>query len=630
MVVTASAVPSTQQAKSTEQVRGIQSGEVFVRLNGVKLCEPHGTLHGARPFLVKLLHLDDDKKEATQRLIQPSEDKLAFTRKMRRHTRQRRRTAKERWDAVRGVIEVYDNENVCAVANHLAPIENPASSALDRYFRHFQTLEQAYKQHVTSDILHLYALLEAESKYITAWNKCEEAKYNDQRALTKLLFRFNSFALQLESETSGQVRMWRLPVSDPQRKRCVKAATENIKKRFFSSPGQPLEVLEVYKIDNRVLLSNFQRFTDSLSKTNSDIKIKGLFCNLPADSVERCVVYGMHTAKEENGEIRFLDPHGAEIKVFSRSALLHDRKDAPGTSMAFRARFKVNNGTELQFPRRFSRYSTLEELRTTVTGTASGDQVPAVQYLGLCRVAMSKILRVKNSADSNFPEDPSVGALHFTNEEEYLVRYPDAVVPEFLIQFRIRAPSTPLSVDFSGESIIPVSLASSEPRVASDAFQDFIYSAAFDSPVSRISAFPFALPPTGHQRSFFRRTDPPASSSPHSHSSQQQEEEASRDEERVYTPPETVLANCAQQRTQLREDLQRLERLFWSRAREIWEEEGIRSGVKILLDCRPHTSETLQARTQELRGELDRLNQMEDELARKTVHLQQRPRSRRR
>ncbi|KAI9992697.1 hypothetical protein PInf_014564 [Phytophthora infestans] len=525
MVVTASAVPSTQQARSTEQVRGIQSGEVFVRLNGVKLCEPHGTLHGARPFLVKLLHLDDDKKEATQRLIQPSEDKLAFTRKMRRHTRQRRRTAKERWDAVRGVIEVYDNENVCAVANHLVPIENPASSALDRYFRHFQTLEQAYKQHVTSDILHLYALLEAESKYITAWNKCEEAKYNDQRALTKLLFRFNSFALQLESETSGQVRMWRLPVSDPQRKRCVKAATENIKKRFFSSPGQPLEVLEVYKIDNRVLLSNFQRFTDSLSKTNSDIKIKGLFCNLPADSVKRCVVYGMHTAKEKNGEIRFLDPHGAEIKVFSRSALLHDRKDAPGTSMAFRARLKVNNGTELQFPRRFSRYSTLEELRTTVTGTASGDQVPAVQYLGLCRVAMSKILRVKNSADSNFPEDPSVGALHFTNE---------------------------------------------------------------------------------------------------------QEEEASRDEERVYTPPETVLANCAQQRTQLREDLQRLERLFWSRAREIWEEEGIRSGVKILLDCRPHTSETLQARTQELRGELDRLNQMEDELARKTVHLQQRPRSRRR
>lgn len=119
----------------------------------------------------------------------------------------------------------------------------------------------------------------------------------------------SSFALQLESETSGQVRMWRLPPSDAQRKRCVKAATENIKKRFFTSPEQSLEVLEVYKIENRVLLSNFQRFTTSLAQTTADIKMKGLFCSVPAESVERCVAYGMH-ASPSGEEPRFVDSQG--------------------------------------------------------------------------------------------------------------------------------------------------------------------------------------------------------------------------------------------------------------------------------------------------------------------------------
>ncbi|ETL36631.1 hypothetical protein L916_11432 [Phytophthora nicotianae] len=612
---------ATPQVKPIEQVRGIQSGELFVRLNGAKLCEPQGTLHGAHPFLLKLLRLQDENNEVVQRLVQPSEAKLAFTRKMRRQIRQQRRTVKERWDAVRDVIQVHDNGNVCAIANHLAPVVNPASNALDRYLQQFQKLVQAYKQHVTSDILRLYAVLEAECKYITAWNKREEAKCRDQRVLTKLLFQFNSFSLQLESETSGQVRMWRLPVSGPQRMRCVKAATENIKKHFFSSSEQFLEVLEVYKIDNRVLLNSFQRFTSSLSKTCSEIKIKGLFCSVPAESVERCIVYGMHAG--ENGEPRFLDPDGAEIKIFSRSVLLQDRKDAPGTNMAFRARSKVNNGTPLQFPRRFSRYSTLEEMRTTITTTESRseDHLRAVQYLALCRVAMTKTLRVKSNSVARFPEDPSVGALHFTSEEEYLVRYPDAVVPEFIIQFRIRTLSATLSVDFSGQSAIPVSLASSEPSVASNAFQDFIYSAAFDSSSPAISAFPLAMPPSQHQRSFFRHDGVLSQSCS---GSQQQDEEAKTADEQSQVPPEIVLANCARQKTQLREDLQRLERFFWSRAREIWEETGIRSGVKIQRDSELHTLDKVQTRNQQLRAELNRLNQLEDELAR------QRPRSRRR
>ncbi|OWZ07741.1 hypothetical protein PHMEG_00019831 [Phytophthora megakarya] len=314
------AIPNVKETGNNEIVHGIQSGEIFVRVNGTKLFEPGGTLDGAHPFLKKLLHIEEDDTTAVPRLVQPSDAKLAFTRKMRQQIRQRKRTAMRRWDAVQKAVEVYDIGCLDAMATHLKSVTNPASCALDRYLQQFLRLEQAYNQHVTSDILHFYAVLEAESGYVAEWSKREDAKCKDQRALTKLLHQFNSFSMQLERETSGQVRMWRLPSSDAQRIRCVKAATENIKKRFFSSSTESLEVLEVYKIENKVLLNSFQNYTNSLSRTTADIKIKGLFCSVPPESVERCVVYGMHTTSgQDNDEPRFLDTQGQQIKVFNRS-----------------------------------------------------------------------------------------------------------------------------------------------------------------------------------------------------------------------------------------------------------------------------------------------------------------------
>jgi hypothetical protein len=182
-------VRNQQPSKKDERVRGIQSGELFVRLNGAELCEPQGTLHGARPFLQKLLHLQGDDTSAVQRLVQPSEAKLAFGRKLRRQVRQKKRAEKKRLDAVRGLMKVYgdDDERSSAMMN---PVSPDAVDALERYLQHFRRLEQAYKQHVTSDILHLSALLEAESQYITAWSKREDAKCRDRRALTKLLYQF--------------------------------------------------------------------------------------------------------------------------------------------------------------------------------------------------------------------------------------------------------------------------------------------------------------------------------------------------------------------------------------------------------------------------------------------------------
>lgn len=122
------------------------------------------------------------------------------------------------------------------------------------------------------------------------------------------------FATQLESETSGQVRMWRLPASDSQHQRCVKAATENVKRGFFGSNDaqqQQLEVLDVFKIENRPLLHHFHCFTHALPP--SEVKIKGLFCTVPSESIEHCVVWGMHSDEES-----FQTSKTETIEVFNR------------------------------------------------------------------------------------------------------------------------------------------------------------------------------------------------------------------------------------------------------------------------------------------------------------------------
>ncbi|GMF11848.1 unnamed protein product [Phytophthora lilii] len=260
----------------------------------------------------------------------------------------------------------------------------------------------------------------------------------------------------------------------------------------------------------------------------------------------------------------------------------------------------------------------------TTASARSEDQSP-VQYLGLCRVAMGKTIRVKDSS-LVFPDDPRVGALHFTNEE-YLVRCPDAVVPEFIIQYRVATPSPPLAVSFTINGIAPVSLTATTPSLASSGFQDFIYSAAFDS---TISAFPLALPTSDRHRFFFAPNELPASSRSTSPDAPGQGEHGltKKTDEQQDISPEIVLANCVRQKTELREDLQRLERLFWARAREIWEEEAIRSGLKLQRDKRIHTfSEEAQARNQELRGELAMLSQMQDDIDRVTIKPTHKPRA---
>ena len=110
--------------------------------------------------------------------------------------------------------------------------------------------------------------------------------------------RLAAFALHCDHETRGAARLRRLTPRDAQYARCRRAAAENARRGFFAGGGPfaGLDVVDVFKIENRCLLDAFQREVERRKTPRSDEKkkaVKGLFCDVPAASVERLVLYGL-------------------------------------------------------------------------------------------------------------------------------------------------------------------------------------------------------------------------------------------------------------------------------------------------------------------------------------------------
>ena len=91
----------------------------------------------------------------------------------------------------------------------------------------------------------------------------------------------SKFALRLHAETGGQVAFRRLPQGHPQFLRCRRAALENVKADFFVPEGRytGITVLDVFKIDNKVMLKRFQRASASLEA--GKVKVRGDACQHP-------------------------------------------------------------------------------------------------------------------------------------------------------------------------------------------------------------------------------------------------------------------------------------------------------------------------------------------------------------
>lgn len=110
------------------------------------------------------------------------------------------------------------------------------------------------------------------------------------------------FGLLLEYQTDRQVLVSKLPQTNPQYIRCRRAALENVRLELFKDTAYSnISVCDVYKIENGILLQQFQQ----LVKDTPGGKIKGLFCSVPSDSVDHMIVYGMHKSNTVPKETMF-------------------------------------------------------------------------------------------------------------------------------------------------------------------------------------------------------------------------------------------------------------------------------------------------------------------------------------
>lgn len=71
------------------------------------------------------------------------------------------------------------------------------------------------------------------------------------------------FGAHLDRETRSAASVKRLDAADPQRRRCARAAKDNVKRTFFAKTwaNAALQVIDVYKIENRPLLDDFLKST---------------------------------------------------------------------------------------------------------------------------------------------------------------------------------------------------------------------------------------------------------------------------------------------------------------------------------------------------------------------------------
>ena len=166
--------------------------------------------------------------------------------------------------------------------------------------------ERAYRRDLDAKLAALAvrygAVLVAERRASAA--REAEADCERRRALATLeaRARLAAFGLHVEHETRGGVALRRLGPADAQWARCRRAAAENARRGFFGADWHfgGLEIVDVYKMENRALLDDFQSRSDALGKKfaeksgdgddkpKANLKqVKGLFCGVPSECVAR-------------------------------------------------------------------------------------------------------------------------------------------------------------------------------------------------------------------------------------------------------------------------------------------------------------------------------------------------------
>lgn len=128
-----------------------------------------------------------------------------------------------------------------------------------------------------------------------------DTKANNLRKLqAKKLRDIQIFSRHLKVETQGKVYLNMIASESTQWKRCCKAVKENLSpSRLQSTECSDIKILNVFKIEHKLLAKGMKSFTDDNSET---VKIKGLFCSLSETDIYGFSAFGLSSQHCENGE----------------------------------------------------------------------------------------------------------------------------------------------------------------------------------------------------------------------------------------------------------------------------------------------------------------------------------------
>lgn len=199
------------------------------------------------------------------------------------------------------------------------------------------------------------------------------------------------------------------------------------------------------------------------------------------------------------------------------------------------------------------------------------------------------------------------------------MRYPDAVVPEFLLQYREVPPAA--SALLKTRRILPVHVGKPIATMPTVRFQEAIDQR--HKPLA-ISAFPLAACSDQQPAPLFEKPAKPTKSRLHRHLNETKALEERMDDDAHEASVEAVLSSYAQQKKLLLEDIRALSTVFWRRATRLWEQADLdRTAFDAQVEQlnEPEAS----ANAHELLGELSLVRDLEKQLERKQQQRQQQP-----
>lgn len=348
---------------------------------------------------------------------------LETLRAAREAARQRALARSEYWQGQKRVV-------ASALRGELLKATSASSRTLDAQRERQRDLEERLLQ----DVAAFVGTLEVERALLAHVRGQELQQCRQLEEELRWTRHLRLFGLHLEHETRGSVQLRRLAPSDPQHLRCRRAAAENVRPGFSrpeKGSSRALRVLDVYKIDNKPLAERFRR----CAARDRPQKVKGLFCGVAPESLERVVVHGMSSA-----------PEGDLKGAFRGSWFSIARADAAG-----HAAERVRSSRAPAFPKRFSRYSTPAEGAAWEEGGPGGSGEGAgedgsgrgdgkVRFLALCRVLLDKVFTCEGNCFPPAAPDAPFDAMYSAALEEYALLRPEYVLPEFLVLYRREEP----------------------------------------------------------------------------------------------------------------------------------------------------------------------------------------------